>query len=103
MCCLSTLPASTLTHSDHVPATAQHTRHRPCVQVIQNACATQAIVSVLMNRPELEIGAELTQLRDFTRGFPPEMKGGWVGGWVGGVWGCREWLEMGGLGCTSLI
>jgi hypothetical protein len=57
------------------------------VQVIQNACATQAIVSVLMNRPELEIGAELTQLRDFTRGFPPEMKGGWEGSGVGGRFG----------------
>ena len=28
-----------------------------------------------MNRPELDIGAELRQLREFTRGFPPEMKG----------------------------
>jgi ubiquitin carboxyl-terminal hydrolase L5 len=35
----------------------------------------QAIVSVLMNRPDLEIGPELAQLRDFTAGFPPDMKG----------------------------
>lgn len=35
-----------------------------------------AAVNVLMNRPELEIGPELSQLREFTAGFPPEMKGG---------------------------
>lgn len=51
-------------------------------QVIGNACATQAIVNVLMNRPDLRLGPELAQLRDFTAGFPPEMKGGWAPLWV---------------------
>jgi len=30
---------------------------------------------VLLNRPDIQIGAELMSLKEFTRDFPPEMKG----------------------------
>ncbi|KAI8874467.1 ubiquitin carboxyl-terminal hydrolase isozyme L5 [Ramicandelaber brevisporus] len=49
-------------------------------QVISNACATQAILSVLFNAPTegpdaIELGSTLYDLLDFTRDFPPDMRG----------------------------
>jgi len=46
-------------------------------QVIQNACATQALVSVLLNckHPDLKLGGTLTDFKDFAQGFDPQMRG----------------------------
>lgn len=50
----------------------------PCLsQVINNACATQAVISLLLNceHPDLELGPELTKLKEFSRSFDPKMRG----------------------------
>ena len=47
-------------------------------QTIQNACGTQALLSVLMNKTETDgvvLGGPLTDFRDFTKEFPPEIRG----------------------------
>ncbi|KAJ2222740.1 hypothetical protein H4R99_007425 [Coemansia sp. RSA 1722] len=44
-------------------------------QVIQNACATQAILSVLLNRPEIELGERLENFRSFSVDLPADMRG----------------------------
>jgi ubiquitin carboxyl-terminal hydrolase L5 len=45
-------------------------------QTIQNACATQALLSVVMNKAEdVEIGAQMKDFREFTMVLPPEFRG----------------------------
>ncbi|KAF2789436.1 ubiquitinyl hydrolase [Melanomma pulvis-pyrius CBS 109.77] len=45
-------------------------------QTIQNACGTQALLSVLLNKDgEVEIGKELREFKEFSGEFPPELRG----------------------------
>ncbi|KAG5946047.1 hypothetical protein E4U53_006650 [Claviceps sorghi] len=46
-------------------------------QTIQNACATQALLSVLMNKTSdhVEIGSQMRDFRDFTMVLPPDLRG----------------------------
>lgn len=48
-------------------------------QIIQNACATQAILSIVMNAPGIDVGEELGRFREFSAGMDPMMKGMVVG------------------------
>lgn len=44
-------------------------------QIINNSCATHALLSVLLNCCDLNIGHNLTKLKEFTKGLDPESKG----------------------------
>lgn len=52
-------------------------------QVVPNACATQAILSVLLNLPETDrpvnIGSTLTEFKEFALGLDPESRGFAIG------------------------
>ncbi|EME30152.1 ubiquitin carboxyl-terminal hydrolase L5 [Galdieria sulphuraria] len=44
-------------------------------QVIQNACGTQALLSVVFNAKDLELGSELAEFKEFTKDFDPQTRG----------------------------
>jgi len=49
-------------------------------QTINNACATQAILSILLNRADdIDLGEELSNMRSFTQGLPSKEKGNTIG------------------------
>ncbi|ORX53405.1 ubiquitin carboxyl-terminal hydrolase isozyme L5 [Piromyces finnis] len=44
-------------------------------QKVNNACATQAILGILLNRKEIKLGAELESFKEITKDLDPTMKG----------------------------
>eukprot|EP00455_Lapot_gusevi_P018114 TRINITY_DN1981_c0_g9_i1.p1 TRINITY_DN1981_c0_g9~~TRINITY_DN1981_c0_g9_i1.p1 ORF type:complete len:333 (+),score=102.34 TRINITY_DN1981_c0_g9_i1:66-1064(+) len=44
-------------------------------QMIENACATQAIINCLLNRPDVDVGEALSNYKQFTSILPPDMRG----------------------------
>ena len=48
-------------------------------QTIQNACGTQALLSVLLNKDDvINIGQQLKDFKDFTGAFPSEVPRKWA-------------------------
>lgn len=43
-------------------------------QVITNACATQALLNILLNVPALSLGADLSAFKETTADFSPEVR-----------------------------
>ena len=48
-------------------------------QVVPNSCATHALMSVLLNCPDLHLGDTLSRLKAHTKGMCPENKGWAIG------------------------
>lgn len=48
-------------------------------QVISNACATQAILNVLLNRPDIDLGPILTNYKEFAQCLSAEFRGEQMG------------------------
>jgi ubiquitin carboxyl-terminal hydrolase L5 len=44
-------------------------------QVISNACATQALLSILLNAEGVDVGEQLREFKSFVADFPAELKG----------------------------
>jgi len=40
-------------------------------QVVDNACATLAVLNIALNNPQMEIGDDLREFKEFTKDFSP--------------------------------
>ena len=50
-------------------------KHFFAAQTIQNACGTQALLSVLLNKEDqVEIGPQLREFKEFTGAFPSDVR-----------------------------
>jgi ubiquitin carboxyl-terminal hydrolase L5 len=43
--------------------------------VVDNACGSVAVVNILMNIPDVELGANLSSFKEFTKDMTPAMRG----------------------------
>jgi ubiquitin carboxyl-terminal hydrolase L5 len=43
-------------------------------QTIQNACGTQALLSLLLNAEDVDVGPHLRDFREFTTPLPPDVR-----------------------------
>lgn len=65
---------------DRKPELSEDSRIYFAKQTVNNACATQAIVNILLNSTDsVQIGSTLTNLKHFTMAFPADMKGDAIG------------------------
>ncbi|TQS35581.1 hypothetical protein Golomagni_03994 [Golovinomyces magnicellulatus] len=74
-------PSNENTQSDGMPEDGQYDHEATqklffAKQTIQNACGTQALLSVLLNKDsEIDIGSPLRDFKQFTATFPAELRG----------------------------
>lgn len=76
-------PSTSSTNTDGTPLDGTHDHDAAedmffAAQTIQNACGTQALLSVLLNHDNEEgisIGQKMTEFKEFTSAFPAEFRG----------------------------
>lgn len=49
------------------------------IQTVSNACASVALLNIVNNIPEIDLGEPLRQFKDFTATFTPALRGDAIG------------------------